>query len=77
MSKASTAAALMAALQAGTASLGGAAGSGTNRVFYENDQTITGSYTLTAGKNALSAGNITINDGVTVTIPTGATWSII
>lgn len=57
--------------------VGGATGASGDAVFYENDQTVTASYTLTAGKNAMSAGPINIANGVTVTIPTGATWSII
>lgn len=56
---------------------GGATGAPGNYVFVENDQTVTGDYTLTAGKNAGSFGPITINAGVTVTVPTGATWSIV
>lgn len=63
------------ALSWGTA--GGAAGGGTDDVFYENSQTVTTSYTLTAGKNAMSAGPITINAGATVTIPSGQSWSIV
>jgi hypothetical protein len=56
---------------------GGATGAPGNYAFVENDQAVTGDYTLTAGKNASSAGPIIINTGVTVTVPTGATWSII
>lgn len=56
---------------------GGAVGGGTDKVFYENDQVVTANYTLSAGKNAVTAGTITINDGVTVTVPNGATWSIV
>jgi inosine/xanthosine triphosphate pyrophosphatase family protein len=56
---------------------GGATGGGTDDVFYENGQTVTTDYTLTTNKNAMSAGTITINSGVTVTIPSGATWSIV
>ena len=48
-----------------------------NGVFYENDQTVSTNYTITAGKNAMSAGDITIADGVTVTVPDGSTWSIV
>jgi hypothetical protein len=48
-----------------------------NGVIYENNQTITADYTLAATKNGLSAGPITINTGVTVTIATGATWTIV
>jgi hypothetical protein len=56
---------------------GGARGTGSDDVFYENSQTVTQSYTITAGKNALAAGPITINTGVTVTIPTGSVWVIV
>lgn len=55
---------------------GGATGAPGNSVFMENDQSVTASYTITAGKNAVSAGPISIADGVVVTIPTGSTWSI-
>ena len=56
---------------------GGAAGGGTDDIFYENGQTVTTNYTLTTSKNAMSAGPITINSGVTVTIPSGQTWVIV
>ena len=46
-------------------------------VFFENDTTLTSSYTITAGKNAMTAGPITIADGVTVTIPDGSTWTVV
>jgi len=39
-----------------------------NVIFYENDQTVTQNYTITSGKNAMSAGPITVNSGVTVTV---------
>jgi hypothetical protein len=55
----------------------GATGGSTDQVFYENDQTITTNYTITTNKNAMTAGPITINTGVTVTIPTGSEWSIV
>lgn len=55
----------------------GATGAKGNPVFYENDITVTGDYTITAGKNAMSAGPITINNSVTVTIPTGSTWTVV
>lgn len=56
---------------------GGAAGGGTDDVFYENSQTVTSSYSLTAGKNAMSAGPITINSGATVTVGSGQSWVIV
>lgn len=54
-----------------------ARGGGTDRVFYENDITVSSNYTITANDNAVSAGPVTINNGVTVTIPSGSVWSII
>ena len=56
---------------------GGATGGGDNQVFYENDQNVTTDYTITSGKNAMSTGAITIDDGVTVTVPSGSNWVII
>lgn len=54
--------------------IGGAAQNG---LFYENDTTVTSNYTITSGKNAMSAGPITINSGVTVTVPAGSTWTVV
>lgn len=56
---------------------GGAKGGGTDKIFYENDQTVTTNYTLTASTNAMSAGPITVNSGVTVTVGSGQTWTIV
>ena len=58
-------------------SLGGASGNGGDSVFYENDTNVTSSYTITTGKNAMSAGPITINNSATVTIPNGTTWTVV
>lgn len=56
---------------------GGATGGGGDQVFVENNQTVTTNYTITAGKSASSTGDITINSGVTVTIPSGSRWVIL
>jgi hypothetical protein len=45
-------------------------------VFYENSNTISASYTITTGKNALTAGPVTVADGVTVTVPDGSVWAV-
>ena len=55
----------------------GATGGMGNYVFFENDQTVTVDYTITTGKNASSAGPVTIATGVTVTVPTDSTWVIV
>ena len=56
---------------------GGATGAGGDQVFYENELTVTASYTLTTSRNAMSTGPITIDSGVTVTVPTGQRWVIL
>jgi len=52
-------------------------GGGSNKVFFENDTNVTANYTITNGKNAMSAGPITIDSGVTVTVGTGETWTVV
>lgn len=56
---------------------GGATGGGADQVFFQNNQNVTTSYAITSGKNAMTAGPITINGGVTVTIPSGSVWTIV
>lgn len=58
-------------------SLGGAQGGVGNPFVYENDITVTADYTITTGKNGMSAGPITIDDGVTVTVPDNSAWTIV
>lgn len=55
----------------------GATGGGTDQIFWENGQTVTTNYTITNGKNAMSAGPITINSGVTVTVGAGEVWTVV
>ena len=58
-------------------SVGGATGGGNDQIFYENGQTVTANYTITSGTNAMSAGDITIDTGITVTVPDGSNWVIV
>lgn len=44
--------------------------------YIENAATITQSSAINAGNNAVSAGPVTISDGVSVTIPDGSRWVI-
>ena len=44
---------------------------------YENADDITANYSITAGKNAMSVGPITVASGVTVTVPSGQRWVIL
>ena len=54
-----------------------AAGSNvTTNGLWEHANTIAANYSITAGNNALTAGPITINSGVSVTVPTGSTWIV-
>ena len=56
---------------------GGATGGGSDAVFIENDQTVTTSYSIPVGKNALSTGPIVVDSGATVTIPSGSRWIVL
>ena len=56
---------------------GGATGGGADTIFFENGQTVTTNYTLTTNKNAVTAGPVTVNSGVTVTIPSGSSWVVV
>ena len=49
----------------------------TSKSLYEMANTISTNYTITAGNNAISAGPITIDSGVLVTIPSGSRWVVV
>ena len=55
----------------------GAQGGGSDEIFWCNGQNVTSNYTIPDGKNAMSAGPIQINSGVTVTIGSGETWTVV
>jgi hypothetical protein len=42
-----------------------------------NSATVSVNYSIPAGNNALSAGPITINAGIVVTVPSGSVWVIV
>ena len=52
-------------------------GASTNTVFFENDKAVGVGYSITSGKNAMSAGPIAINAGIAVTVPSGCSWTIV
>lgn len=54
----------------------GPRGGSTDDIFWENSTTVTTDYTITTGKNAFTAGPVTINSSINVTIPSGSTWTI-
>jgi hypothetical protein len=55
---------------------GGATGGGGNQIFVQNGQTVTTSYTIPTNFNASSVGPISINSGVSVTVPSGSRWLV-
>ena len=52
-------------------------GASRNTVFFENDNSVDVSYTISSGKNAMAAGPIAIKAGVTVTVPSGSFLTIV
>lgn len=50
---------------------GGATGGGSDTVFQENSRVVTTNYTLSSGKSAVVVGPLTVNTGITVTVPAG------
>jgi hypothetical protein len=57
--------------------LGGAQGGGGDQIFWQNGNTVTANYTVPVGSNAGTFGPVAINNGITVTISSGSTWSIV
>jgi hypothetical protein len=41
-----------------------------------NSATVSESYTIPSGSNAISAGPVTVNSGITVTVSSGSVWVI-
>jgi hypothetical protein len=52
-------------------------GATTNKVFFNNDQTVWNSYTIPANTNSGTFGPILVAAGQTVTIPSGSYWTIV
>ena len=45
--------------------------------FVQNSLTIAENFTVDTNYNAMTAGPITVNDGITVTVSDGSTWTIV
>ena len=45
--------------------------------YIENANTISVSSTINSGNNAISGGPVTINGGVSVTVPSGSSWTVV
>ena len=56
---------------------GSVGGNTTTKGLYEMANTISANYTIGNGNNAVSAGPITVNSGVSVTVPTGSRWVVV
>lgn len=56
---------------------GGATGGGNDQIFVENGQTVTTTYSIPVGKNAMTTGPVTIDSGVSVTVPSASRWVIL
>jgi hypothetical protein len=54
-----------------------ASGGGTDNIFFLNGITVTTNYTLPTSYNAGTFGPVTVNSGVTVTIPSGSVWTVV
>ena len=52
-------------------------GSASNKVFFENDKVVSVNYQITSTKNAMTAGPVSINSGIGVTVPSGCSWTIV
>lgn len=48
-----------------------------NEGYVENAATVAVSSTITTGNNAMSAGPVTLNSGITVTVPSGSRWVVV
>jgi hypothetical protein len=61
----------------GVVTVSGAVGGSTDQIFFLNDVTVFNNYTIPLNKNAMTAGPVTIANGVTVTVQDGSTWTIV
>ena len=55
----------------------GATGAGGDQIFFLNGQSVTASYLIPAGNNAMTAGPVTVNSGIVVTVQPNQTWTIV
>ena len=56
---------------------GATGGNDGNRMFFENQVNVSSDYTISTGFNAGTFGPITLNSGVTVTIPANSVWTVV
>ena len=49
----------------------------TGGAIFQNSQTISSSHTIPVGSNGMSAGPVTVNNGITLTISSGSTYTVV
>jgi len=59
------------------ANLTGVASTTAGGAIYENSQTISTTHTIPSGSNGMSAGPVTVNNGITLTISSGSTYTVV
>lgn len=55
----------------------GGAGGAVSDVFYENAQLVEENHEIVSGRNAMTAGPVVVDDGVTVTVASGSRWVVV
>lgn len=60
-----------------SAAAAGATGGGSDAWALEHDNTITTTYTISTGKNVVSAGPLSINAAATITVPANSSWVVV
>lgn len=48
-----------------------------NNTFFENENAITTDYKVRSNHNAMTIGTVTVNSGVSVTVPSGSRWVVL
>lgn len=56
---------------------GGATGGGTDQIFFNNGQNVTADYTIPSATNSGTFGPVTVDAGVSVTVSSGSSWTVI
>jgi hypothetical protein len=55
----------------------GSTGNTTSQGMFQHNKRIVSDKTITEDYNAISAGPVTVDEGVTVTVPEGSTWTVV
>jgi 3-deoxy-D-arabino-heptulosonate 7-phosphate (DAHP) synthase len=55
----------------------GSIGNTTSQGMFQHNKRIVSDKTITEDYNAISAGPVTVDEGVTVTVPEGSTWTVV